>query len=35
MPAGVWLSVATVIAMAIGRIVVVRENIGFKEFARE
>lgn len=34
-PDGVWLSVATVVAMAIGRIVLAWQNISFKEFGHE
>lgn len=35
MPDGAWLSVATVVAMAIGRIVLAWQNISFKEFGHE
>lgn len=31
MPAGLWLSIVTVLAMAIGRIVLVGDNIAYKE----
>jgi uncharacterized membrane protein len=34
-PDGVWLSVATVVAMAVGRIVLAWQNISFKEFGHE
>jgi uncharacterized membrane protein len=34
-PDGVWLSVATVVSLAIGRIVLAWQNIGFKEFGHE
>ncbi|MFL6673826.1 MAG: hypothetical protein ACJ8LG_11120 [Massilia sp.] len=34
-PDGVWLSVATVVSMAIGRIVLAWQNISFKEFGHE
>jgi uncharacterized membrane protein len=34
-PDAVWLSVATVVAMAVGRIVLTWQNISFKEFGHE
>jgi uncharacterized membrane protein len=34
-PDGVWLSVATVVSLAIGRIVLAWQNISFKEFGHE
>jgi uncharacterized membrane protein len=34
-PDAVWLSVATVVAMAVGRIVLAWQNISFKEFGHE
>lgn len=34
-PDAIWLSVATVVSMAIGRIVLAWQNISFKEFGHE
>ncbi|CAG9933289.1 hypothetical protein [Candidatus Nitrotoga arctica] len=34
-PDGVWLSVATVVALAIGRVILAWQNVSFKEFGHE
>jgi uncharacterized membrane protein len=34
-PDALWLSIATVVLMAIGRVVLAWQNIGFKEFGHE